>query len=92
MFAAQKVFFGLEVESAGMLARKVQATAISDRVARGWRGVKWVYWVRQQYGIMFEEARWFMQEQEKANKARMVGYVIGIVCIVATLAWKLVVR
>jgi hypothetical protein len=39
-----------------------------------------------------EEARWFMQEQEKANKARMVGYVIGIVCVVAAVAWKFVVR
>jgi len=28
--AAQKVFFGLEVEPAGMLARKVQATAIRE--------------------------------------------------------------
>jgi hypothetical protein len=33
-----------------------------------------------------------MQEQEKANKARMIGYVVGIVCIVAVLAWRLVVR
>jgi len=33
-----------------------------------------------------------MQEQEKANKARMVGYVIGIVCVVAVVAWKFVVR
>ena len=39
-----------------------------------------------------EEARWFMQEQNKANKARMMGYAIGIVCIVAVVAWKLVVR
>ena len=30
VFAAQKVFFGLEVEPAGMLARKVQATAIRE--------------------------------------------------------------
>ena len=37
--AAQKAFFGLEVEPAGMLARKVQATAIADRVSRGQRGV-----------------------------------------------------
>ena len=37
--AGQKVFFGLEVESAGMLAREVQATAIADRVSRGRRGV-----------------------------------------------------
>jgi hypothetical protein len=33
-----------------------------------------------------------MQEQDKVNKARMIGYAIGIVCIVAVLAWKLVVR
>jgi hypothetical protein len=33
-----------------------------------------------------------MQEQDKVNKARMIGYVIGIVCVVAALAWKLVVR
>jgi hypothetical protein len=33
-----------------------------------------------------------MHEQDKVNKARMIGYVIGIVCIVAVLAWKLVVR
>ena len=38
------------------------------------------------------EARWFMQEQEKSNKARMIGYAIGIVCVVAVAAWKLVVR
>jgi hypothetical protein len=33
-----------------------------------------------------------MQEQEKANKARMIGYVAGIVCVVALVAWKLVGR
>jgi len=33
-----------------------------------------------------------MQEQEKANKARMIGYVVGIVCVVALVAWKLVGR
>ena len=33
-----------------------------------------------------------MQEQEKVNKARMIGYVIGIVCIVVVVAWRLVVR
>ncbi len=39
-----------------------------------------------------EQARCFMYEQEKTNKARMIGYAIGIVCIVAVVAWKLVVR
>jgi hypothetical protein len=39
-----------------------------------------------------EEARWFMQEQEKANNARIIGYVIGIVAVVAVVAWKFVVR
>ena len=39
VFAAQKVVFGVEMEPAGMLARKVQATAITDRVAWGGDGV-----------------------------------------------------
>jgi hypothetical protein len=33
-----------------------------------------------------------MQEQEKANRARSIGYVIGIICVVAVVAWRLVVR
>jgi hypothetical protein len=80
-----------------MLARKVQATAIANRVSRGRRGVNGP-WNEQIWVILASdvwhhvEMRWFMQEQETSNKARMIGYAIGIVCVWAVVAWKLVVR
>jgi hypothetical protein len=33
-----------------------------------------------------------MQEQEKAGKARLVGYAIGLAVFVAVAVWKFVVR
>ncbi len=33
-----------------------------------------------------------MQEQQKVNKARMIGYLIGAVAVAAVLAWKLIMR
>lgn len=33
-----------------------------------------------------------MEEQNQANKARIYGYVIGIVAVAAMLAWKLLAR
>lgn len=33
-----------------------------------------------------------MNEQLKSNKARIYGYLIGIVAVVATVAWKLIAR
>ena len=33
-----------------------------------------------------------MDEQQKSNKARIYGYLIGLVAVVAVMAWKLIVR
>jgi hypothetical protein len=33
-----------------------------------------------------------MEEQGKANKARMYGYLLGLVAVVAVVAWKLIAR
>ncbi len=33
-----------------------------------------------------------MQEQEKVGKARMIGYGIGLVAVVAVVAWRLIFR
>jgi hypothetical protein len=33
-----------------------------------------------------------MQEQQQVGKARMIGYAIGIVLVVAVAAWKFIVR
>jgi hypothetical protein len=33
-----------------------------------------------------------MDEQQKSNKARMYGYLLGIVAVVAVVTWKLIVR
>jgi hypothetical protein len=33
-----------------------------------------------------------MIEQQKSNKARIYGYAVGIVAVMAVLAWKLIAR
>jgi len=33
-----------------------------------------------------------MQEQKRSNKARIIGYVVGIAAFVVLAAWKFVVR
>jgi hypothetical protein len=33
-----------------------------------------------------------MDQQQKSNEARMYGYLLGIVAVVAVVTWKLVVR
>ena len=33
-----------------------------------------------------------MQEQGQVNKARMIGYALGAVVLLAVVAWKLAVR
>jgi len=43
-------------------------------------------------GMMLRKRGAFMQEQGMSNKARMIGYAIGFGCLVAVVAWRLVVR
>jgi hypothetical protein len=33
-----------------------------------------------------------MLEQDKANKAKMIGYGLGLIVVVLAVAWKFVVR
>lgn len=33
-----------------------------------------------------------MQEQQMSNKARLIGYAIGLVAVVGALVWKLFIR
>jgi hypothetical protein len=33
-----------------------------------------------------------MDEQQKANKARIYGYLVGLVAVVTVVAWKLIAR